>query len=316
MIPFEWLDQAAKRISDQIVHTPLSYDDDLKIHLKWENKQITGSFKVRGAINKIFALEPWEQEQGLVTASAGNHGQGVALAGKLIGARVVVFASDHAVPAKVEAMRNLGAEVCFVNGGYGLAETSAVEFAINHKSNYISPYNDGQVIAGQGTIGLEILQEVTLDPNEPWVIPVGGGGLISGIGAVLQKYNKRPKLVGVQPEASAFTYSLFHKGHQDNVPDLQTLADGLSGPVEKGSITIPMIKNLVDDLILISEVEIAHAIAYAWYKYQEVIEGSAAIGLAAVLAGKVKSPAVVVLTGGNIQPEVHAQICQKYSGQI
>jgi threonine dehydratase len=120
----------------------------------------------------------------------------------------------------------------------------------------------------------------------------------------------------VQPEASAFTYSLFHKGHQDNVPDLQTLADGLSGPVEKGSITIPMIKNLVDDLILISEVEIAHAIAYAWYKYQEVIEGSAAIGLAAVLAGKVKSPAVVVLTGGNIQPEVHAQICQKYSGQI
>jgi threonine dehydratase len=316
MIPFEWLDLAAKRISGHVIQTPVSYDEKLNIHLKWENKQVTGSFKIRGALNKILSLEEWEQKQGLVTASAGNHGQGVAMAGKLVGAPVVVFASDHAVPTKVDAMRKQGAEVRFVNGGYGLAEATAVEYANHTQSIYISPYNDGQVIAGQGTIGLEILQEVDHGQKETWVIPVGGGGLISGIGAVLQRQKERPRLVGVQPEASAFTYALFHKGDQNNVADLPTLADGLSGPVQTGSITIPMIKNLVDDLLIISENEIEHAIAYAWFQYHEVIEGSAAIALAAVLMRKVKSPAIIVLSGGNIQLELHDQICKKFAGRI
>jgi threonine dehydratase len=120
-------------------------------------------------------------------------------------------------------------------------------------------------------------------------------------------------LVGVQPEASAFTYALFHKGEQSDVPDLPTLADGLSGPMQIGSITLPMIKNFVNDIITVTEDEIAQAIAYAWHKYQEIVEGSAATALAAVLTGKIKPPAIIVISGGNIQPEVHAQICRKHA---
>ncbi|HBG73882.1 MAG: hypothetical protein A2X25_03155 [Chloroflexi bacterium GWB2_49_20] len=313
MIPFEWLNLAAERISEYIVRTPVTYDKELNIYLKWENKQVTGSFKARGALNKIISLEPWEQKQGLVTASAGNHGQGVALGGTIVSAPVLVFASDHAVPAKVEAMRNLGAEIRFVNGGYGLAEQSALEFANNNHSTYISPYNDGQIIAGQGTIGLEVFRDIDVDANCTWIIPVGGGGLISGIGAVIRSLHKPCRLVGVQPEASAFTYSLFHKGNQVDVPDLPTLADGLSGPMQVGSITLPMIKNVVNDIITVTEDEIAQAIAYAWHKYQEIVEGSAATALAAVLTRKIKHPAIIVISGGNIQPEVHAQICRRHA---
>jgi len=315
MLPYDWITQAAERISNHIVHTPVLYDKDLNIFLKFENKQVTGSFKIRGALNKILTLEPWELAQGLVTASAGNHGQGVALSGKIVGTPVVVFASDHAVPSKLDAIRKLGAEIKLVTGGYGLAEQTAIEFAsLDHKT-FISPYNDGQVISGQATIALEVLQDVELEPGMSWVVPVGGGGMISGIGSVLHGGNTSSKLIGVQPEASAFASALFHKGVQTNVTDLPTLADGLSGPVQEGSITIPLMNNLVDDIITVTEEDIEQGIAYAWYKFHEKIEGSAAASISAVLTGKVKTPALVILSGGNIQPEVHAQICQKYSGR-
>ena len=312
MIPIEWVYKAAERIKDQTIRTPVTYDDELNIFLKWENKQITGSFKVRGALNKVLSLETWEQKQGLVTASAGNHGQGVAFSGRIVGAPILVFASDQAVPTKVDAMRKLGAEVRTVKGGYGLVEQAALDYASKNNATYISPYNDGQIIAGQGTIGLELIQEIADEQEYTWITPVGGGGLISGIGAVIRHFNKHHRLIGVQPEASAFTYSLYHKGKQSNVSDLPTLADGLSGPMQSGSITLPMIKNLVDDIITVTELEIAQGIAYAWHKYHEIIEGSSATALAALLTGKIKSPAIVIISGGNIQPELHAQICQKY----
>lgn len=312
MVPIEWLYTAADRIKDHSIRTPVTYDEELNIFLKWENKQVTGSFKVRGALNKVFSLENWEQRQGLVTASAGNHGQGVALSGKIVGAPVTIFASDHAVPSKIEAMRKMGAEVHIVNGGYGLAEQTAIEYASQNSATFISPYNDGQVIAGQGTIGLELLESIKDEQSITWIIPVGGGGLISGIGAVLRHNNKHHQLVGVQPEASPFTHSLYHNGTQSNIEDLPTLADGLSGPMQSGSITLPMLKNLVDDIITVSEDEIAQGIAYAWYKHHEIVEGSAATTLAALLSGKIKSPAVLIISGGNIQPENHIQICQNY----
>ncbi len=312
MIPIEWVYKAAERIKDQTIRTPVTYDDELNIFLKWENKQITGSFKVRGALNKVLSLETWEQKQGLVTASAGNHGQGVAFSGRIVGAPILVFASDQAVPTKVDAMRKLGAEVRTVKGGYGLVEQAALDYASKNNATYISPYNDGQIIAGQGTIGLELIQEIADEQEYTWITPVGGGGLISGIGAVIRHFNKHHRLIGVQPEASAFTYSLYHKGKQSNVSDLPTLADGLSGPMQSGSITLPMIKNLVDDIITVTELEIAQGIAYAWHKYHEIIEGSSATALAALLTGKIKSSAIVIISGGNIQPELHAQICQKY----
>ena len=313
MIPIEWVYLAAERIKDHIFQTPVTFDDELNIYLKWENKQVTGSFKIRGALNKVFCLENWELNQGLVTASAGNHGQGVALSGKIVGTPVTIFASDHTVPTKIEAMRILGAEVCLVNGGYDIAEQTALEFANQKNATYISPYNDGQIIAGQGTIGLEVIEKLADDNKFTWISPVGGGGLISGIGAVIRHFKKPHRLVGVQSDASPFTYSLYHHGTQSNITDLPSLADGLSGPMQTGSITLPMLKNLVDDIITVNEVDIAQGIAYAWHKYHEVIEGSSATAIAAVLTGKIKSPAVLIMSGGNIQPEIHDQICQKFA---
>jgi threonine dehydratase len=313
MIPDEWLDQAALRIAPHIRRTLLTNDAELNIYLKWENQQVTGSFKARGALNKVLALEKWEQAAGLVTASAGNHGQGVALVGKLVSAPVIVFASNHAVPSKVEAMQKMGAQVRFVEGGYELAEATAKQFAGDEKQTWVSAYNDGQVIAGQGTIGIELQADLPLDDKVTVAVPVGGGGLLAGIGAALERQPLRPRLVGVNAEASAFMNALYRGGSQEGVVDLPTLADGLSGALETGSITIPLVRKFADDIVTVSEEEIGWAIAFAWQKYRQVIEGSGAVGLAAVLAGKVKPPAVVVITGGNIQPEVHAELCRKYA---
>lgn len=312
MIPSEWLDQAALRIAPHIRRTLFTNDAELNVYMKWENRQVTGSFKVRGAVNKVLALEPWERKAGLVTASAGNHGQGLALAAQVTGSSATVFASDHAVHSKVEAMRTLGAWVMPVQGGYELTEKTAIEYAVEHKMTWVSAYNDAQVIAGQGTIGLEIMDNLTLTPAMTVVVPLGGGGMLSGIGAALERSAKKPRVVGVNPEASAFMHSIYYHGTQENVPDLPTLADGLTGAVEDGSLTIPLVKKYADEIVLVSEEEIARAIAFAWHRYGEKLEGSGAVGLAAVLSGKVKSPAVVVLSGGNIQPEVHYELCRRY----
>ncbi len=313
MIPAEWIDQAALRIAPYIRRTLLTNDAERGLSLKWENQQVTGSFKARGALNKVLSLQPWEQKTGLVTASAGNHGQGVALAGNLVGAPVLVFASNHAVSAKMEAMRSLGAEVRFVDGGYELAEATAIRTSREKNQIWVSAYNDGQVIAGQGTIGRELSTDLVLQREMTIVVPTGGGGLLSGIGAALEGHPSRPRLVGVNPEASAFMFALYQHGSQMDVPDLPTLADGLSGAVEAGSLTIPMVRKFADDLVTVTEDEIGHAIAFAWRKYGQKVEGSGAAGLAAVLSGKVKSPAVIIITGGNIQPEVHTGLCSRYS---
>jgi threonine dehydratase len=310
MIPFAWFEQAYEHIKPHILQTPLTYDADDELFLKWENHQVTGSFKARGALNKILSLQDWELERGLVTASAGNHGQGVALAGNLRHAQVIVFASEHALPNKLQSMRELGAEIHLVAGGYGEAEHAAIIYAQEKGATWVSPYNDGLIIAGQGTIGLEVLQELK-DQSTAWIVPAGGGGLVSGIGCVLQTINPKPRLVAVQSDASSFLYEIYHHGTQAGVEELPSLADGLAGPVEDGSVTIPIVKNVVTDFILVSEQEIRQAIKYAWSKYHERIEGSAAVTLAAVISGKVTyRPMVVVLTGGNITLEDHACILQ------
>jgi threonine dehydratase len=138
LIPSEWIDEAALRIAPHIRRTLLTNDAELNLYLKWENQQVTGSFKPRGAFNVVLSLEAWELDAGLVTASAGNHGQGVALAGKAVGARVTVFASDHAVPAKISAMQALGADVRLVEGGYELAEATAIAYACENKQTWVS----------------------------------------------------------------------------------------------------------------------------------------------------------------------------------
>jgi threonine dehydratase len=312
IFPFEWIVRAEQRIGPHVRVTPLTRDDERGISLKWETQQVTGSFKARGAFNKVLSLEPWEQQQGIVAASAGNHGQGVALAGKHVNAPVTVFASQAASPLKIEKMRVLGAEVRLVPGGYEQAEGEGIQYAAENNRTWVSPYNDAQVIAGQGTIGLEITRQMELLPRMTVLVPVSGGGLLAGIAAALSKSPVPLRIVGVQAKASAFMYALVERDSQENVPDLPTLADGLSGPVDKDSITIPLVKSMVDDILLVDEEEISRAIAFAYHVYGETIEGSAAVGLAAILSGAVKAPAIVVISGGNILPELHAQICARY----
>jgi threonine dehydratase len=313
MIPYEWLTQAASRLHDRIERTPLTHDAKNDLYLKWENQQSIGTFKIRGALNKILTLENWERQQGLVTASAGNHGQGVALAGRETGTKVTVFASEHAVPFKLEAMRALGAEIKLVEGGYPEAEKAGIAYAAQNHSIWVSPYNDGQVIAGQGTLGLELIEQMPLHENYTCLVPVGGGGLISGIGAAITYAGRRISLVGVQSEASQSMYSIYHQKSQLHLVESESLADGLSGTIEPGSITIPLVQKYVNEFVLVNEEEIAQAIAYSWYHYSEKIEGSAATALAAALTGKVAHrPVVIVITGGNIQPEIHSQICERW----
>jgi threonine dehydratase len=315
--PKSWLLEAAERIEPYITHTPLTYDPENQIYLKWENHQVTGSFKARGAFNKVFSLSDGERQLGLVAASAGNHGQGVALAASRAGASAIVFASEHAVAAKVEAMRKLGADVRLVPGGYGEAELKGLEYARSNGATWVSPYNDAHVIAGQATAALESWEELAQQPSMTWVVPAGGGGLVAGVGVALESLSSRAnpstRLLAVQSEASPFLHDIYSHGSQSNSRELPSLADGLAGPVEPGSLTIPLVTRLVDDFILVSEAEIAHAIAYCWQRYHERIEGSAAAGLAAVLSGKVSQrPAAVLISGGNIQPELHEKIVSEY----
>ena len=313
MIPFEWLERARARIEPYVLRTPLTTDAGRDLHFKWENRQRTGSFKARGAFNKVLGLEPWEREAGLVAVSAGNHGQGVALAAQLSRTTVQVFVPQGTVRKKVDAMRALGAEVIFVQGGYGEAEIAGRDYATTHAKTWISPYDDGQVIAGQGTIALEALEQLAQDVST-WVVPVGGGGLISGIGAGLKHLAPHVRLVGVQSEASAFAYNLFHRGTQAGVADLPSLADGLAGSVAEDSVTIPVMRDLLDDFVLVSEADIGRAMAFAWTEYGETIEGSSATALAALLTRCVQDrPALAVITGGNVQPDTHAALVARYA---
>lgn len=309
MIPDEWILQAAERIAPHIRRTPVTHDPGLDVTFKWENRQVTGSFKARGALNKVLSLQDWERSPGLVAASAGNHGQGVALAGKITGAQVVIFLPSNAAKIKVDAIKKIGAEIKMVAGGYEAAEAAAFEYARGHSMAWISPYNDIQVICGQGTIGLELCEQVDLSRIRQVVVPVGGGGLISGVGQSLRGKYPSIKLIGVQSEASAYFYAIKKTGTQEHVVEFDSLADGLEGRVEENAITIPIVKSMVDDILLVTESEIRMAIQYAWQKYGEVIEGSAAVVLAARLSGKLKAlPAVMIISGGNINPELHRQI--------
>jgi threonine dehydratase len=313
MIPIEWIKQAQKRIAGYIETTPLTYDETHDMYLKWENQQVTGSFKARGALNKVLALERWEQDQGLVAASAGNHGQGVALAGKLVNASATIFVPENAPPVKIKAIKELGAKVSLVEGGYENAEKQAIKYAEASNGTWISPYNDGLVIAGQGTIGLEVIDQIQEDKNRlnkaTWLLPTSGGGLLAGISAAVKGHFAISKVVGVQTDTSPFMHAIFYKGTQENVIEHPTIADGLSGPVEDESITIPIINELVDEIWLVTENQVAGAVEFAWYEYDQKIEPSAAVVLAAVLGGKITNfPVIAIISGGNIDSELFDKI--------
>lgn len=314
MIPFQQVEEASVRVSGTIRMTPLTFDPKLNLILKWENHQVTGSFKLRGAANKILSLSADEHMRGYVAASAGNHGQGVALVARQVNSRSVIFCPSSTPLTKLNAMRALGAELHMIDGDYAVVEKKAEEFAEAQNMLWISPYNDEKIIAGQGTIGLEILNQMNPFVAKVCVVPIGGGGLLSGISTAFHHLQNSVKIVGAQSVASPFFHAIFHNGNQERLVELPSLADGLAGAVEENSITISLVKKLAKDIVLVNEEEIGQAIAFCWHHFGERIEGSSAAALAAVLTGKVKErPALVILSGGNIQPELHQELCDLWS---
>ena len=299
------IEAAGLRLRGRVKATPLFQDASSGLWLKCEHEQITGSFKLRGALNRALQLTLEERKRGLVAASAGNHGQGVAYAARLLETRATIVVPTGAVARKIDAIRALGAEVIAVDGGYAAAEAEGRRWAHARDAVWISPYNDTQVVAGQGTIGLEIEAQW-----ETWrasggaevFVPVGGGGLISGIGAALATLRPKVRVIGVLPEHSAYLHAYFHSGSMTQVVEQRTLADGLAGAVEVDSITLPLVRALVDDMILVSEDEIRSALSWAWRRGQ-VIEPSAAVALAGALRSQAKAR-LAILSGGNVDPQL------------
>jgi threonine dehydratase len=258
------------------------------------------------------SLPEEQREAGVVASSSGNHGLGVTHAAKQANILAIVYVPDYASQKKIALMRELGADVRVVEGVYSQAEETAIRLAEEMGAVFISPYNHPDVIAGQGTIILEWLEQI---PDlDTVLLPVGGGGLGSGIGLALKALRPTSSLIGVQTEGSAFLYANWHGRDIETVEVLPNLAEGLSGKVDQQSITFLLTRLLIDNFLLVSDDEIARAVAYCYTVHGEVVEGAAAVGLAALLAGKVENlgnSVGVLITGGNITQDQHRNILER-----
>lgn len=275
------------------------------VRLKLEHLQITGSFKLRGAFNKILTLSEDEAQAGVVTASSGNHGMATAYALKACGKRGAIYLPETVAKTKLDALRRLGADPRLVGLESGDAELAARQAAEREGKVYVSPYNDPQVIAGQGTLGVELLAD--WPDLEAVFVSVGGGGLISGIGSFLKTERPAIRIIGCLPENSPVMYESVRAGRIVQCPNLPTLSDGTAGSVEEGSITFDLCRQVVDEFILVSEEEIALAMRRLIVEQRMVVEGSAAVAVAALLksgrrfSGK---KTAIVLCGGNVDAEI------------
>lgn len=310
MVLFDEIIQAKQRTEQDILHTPLLYSNWLSdacngdVYLKLESEQVTGSFKARGSLNKL----KWIQEQNLnakpVTASTGNHGLGFARACDLLGIKGKVFLPHNAISSKVEAIRAYDVEIEFHGDDPYTTEIYARETAEKNDWIYVSPYNDPQIVAGQGTIGVEILEEIPQPDNI--LATVGGGGLISGIGTYVKKESPKTKVIGCQPENSPEMSVSVRAGHYREVESKPTLSDGSAGGFEPDSITFDLCSKLVNEFILISEDEIADAIRSMIQHHSKLVEGSAGVAIASLF----KNPGqfsdqstVVIVCGANISTD-------------
>lgn len=280
-----------------------------EVYLKLENLQHTGSFKVRGALNKILSMTPQQQAQGVVTASTGNHGAAVAFACQQVGARGLVFVPENASPGKVEAVRRLGAGVRTHGPDCADTEAFARHYGEEHDLTYISPYNDPEVVAGQGTLGLELAQQ--LDAIDAVLVALGGGGLTSGVAGYLKSVMPDVQIIGCSPDNSAVMIESVQAGRILERESLPTLSDGTAGGVEPGAITFDLCRELVDDYVTVSEEAIAEHLRAFMQTHHMMIEGAAAVALAGLqqagdqLAGK---RVVVILCGANISLDVLKEV--------
>lgn len=294
------------RKTDLILAEKLS--DDGNLYLKTENLQRTGSFKVRGAYFKISQLSEEEKKRGIVACSAGNHAQGVALAASRMGIRAVVCMPDSAPIMKIESTKKLGAEVCLVKGTYDDAHDKAVELQKETGMTFIHPYDDIDVIAGQGTIGLEILEQ--LDDVEAVIVPVGGGGLLAGVAFVIKTLRPQCKVYGVQAAGAPSMFNSFHDHKREVLDYVSTFADGIAVK-NPGETTYEIIEQYVDDIVTVSEDETAAAILALIENQKLIAEGAGAVPVAAALFGKLPiegKKTVCLVSGGNIDVNILSRV--------
>ncbi len=318
MLQLTDIQQAAKLLGNIAVNTPLLKDQTASrelgatIFVKAECLQRSGSFKIRGAYNKISQLTDEEKALGIIAASAGNHAQGVALAGQMHGIHTIIVMPEYAPLTKVNATRSLGAEVILFGHSFDDAAAKAEELREADGYTLVHAFNDEKVMAGQGTIGLEILRD--LPDVSIVVVPIGGGGIIAGIATAIKALKPTVKIIGVQAEGCSSIKPSLQAGQPMTAQTAQTIADGIAVK-RPGALTLPIIKNLVDDVIEVSDDDIARGIAHCVQNTHLVVEGAGAAGIAALLAEKVnlKTDDVVctVLCGGNIDGNLLSRVIEQ-----
>ena len=284
---------------------------DAELYLKTENLQITGSFKVRGAYYKMSKLSEEEKARGVIACSAGNHAQGVALAAQKNGIKAVICLPDGAPISKVEATKSYGAEVCLVEGVYDDAYKKALELRDEKGYTFIHPFNDVDVIAGQGTIALEIAEQI---PDlDAVIVPIGGGGLISGVAYTMKMLNPNVKVYGVQASGAPSMANSVRDGRIETLDSVSTIADGIAVKCP-GDLTYELCKKYVDEIVTVTDDEISAAILALMEKHKLVTEGAGAVAVAAAMFGKVDitgKKAVCLLSGGNIDVTILSRVIKR-----
>ena len=300
------IELAAQRLKPVLHHTELDMSSTFsemtggRIYLKCENRQKTGSFKIRGASNKIAALVERGEVKSVVASSAGNHAQGVAFAAKNFGIPATIAMPATAPIAKVQATQGYGAKVVLSGDCYDDAYAKACEICEEEGATFLHPYNDIEVIAGQGTLGLEILSD--LPTVDIVIVPAGGGGLLSGVAACIKQINPRIQVIGVQAEGADAIARSFREKKYISTDAVSTIADGIAVKAP-GDITVELINRYVDDVVTVSDIEISEAILMLMERCKQIVEPSGATPVAAVLKGKVDvkgKKVVCLLSGGNI----------------
>lgn len=309
--------KAARRLEGVIHPTPLDFSATFsrltgsQVYLKLENLQKTGSFKIRGAYNKICTLDEASRQKGVIAASAGNHAQGVAYAATRAGIAALVVMPENAPVAKVTATQGYGARVVLAGEEYDQAFSHALALQKETGAAFIHSFDDSEIIAGQGTIALELL--AGLPDLDAVVVPVGGGGLIAGIALAVKTLRPAVKVIGVQAKSAPAVYLCFHQRESAPPPAGRTIADGINVR-RPGRLTSELIARFVDDVVLVDEEEIAEAILLLLERSKLVVEGAGAVGLAALLHGKISLPGkkvAVVLSGGNVDINIVSIIIER-----
>lgn len=308
----------ARKLMDSVIHlTPLDFSrlfsslTGANLYLKLENMQKTGSFKIRGALNRINTLSAGERARGVISASAGNHAQGVAYAASMLGLRATIVMPEGSPIAKIMATRGYGAEVVLRGKDYDEAFEKAREIQGESGATYVHGFDDINVIAGQGTLGLEILDQ--LPGVDAVVVPVGGGGLLGGIAFAIKSLKPRVKVFGVQSSGAPGVYNSLKGGAMEEIPVSGTIAEGINVR-RPGSITLEIIKKYADDVVLVDDEEIFRTILMLLERSKVVSEGAGAAGLAAALHGRLNLQGlntVAVISGGNIDVNVLSTIIER-----